>query len=85
MVTKSALSSLTTITGYTELKTKLTAYEVELRRDRDIQPGQALFSKSMKGGRKPYPLVRRVNQLRESLLAHATIVENPVIRFATVE
>jgi len=51
MVTKGALSSLTTITSYNELKVKLTAYEVELRRDRDIEPGQALFSKYTKGGR----------------------------------
>jgi len=48
---KGALSSLTTITSYNELSVRLTAYEVELRRDRDIEPGQALFSKYTKGGR----------------------------------
>ena len=51
MVTKSVLSSQTTIIGYTELKAKLTAYEVELRRKRDIEPDQALYSKSTKTGR----------------------------------
>jgi len=55
MVTKSVLSSQTTIIGYTELKAKLTAYEVELRLERDIEPGQALYSKSMKTGRFKKP------------------------------
>jgi len=50
MVTKSILSSQTLIKGYTELKAKLTAYEVELRRIRDIEPGQALYLKSTKTG-----------------------------------
>jgi len=50
MVTKSILSSQTTIIGYTELKAKLTAYEVELQRERDIEPGQGLYSKSTKTG-----------------------------------
>jgi len=50
MVTRSVLSSQTTIKGYTELKAKLTAYKVELRRERDIEPGQALYSKSTKTG-----------------------------------
>jgi len=51
MITKGALPSLTTITSYNKLKLKLTAEEVELRRDRDIEPGHGLFSKSTKGGR----------------------------------
>jgi len=51
MVRKRALFSLTTITSYNEMKVKLTVYEVELRRDRDIDPGHPLFSKYTKGGR----------------------------------
>ena len=51
MVTKSVLSSQTTIIGYTKLNAKLTTYEVELRRERDIEPGQALYAKSTKTGR----------------------------------
>jgi len=55
MVTKSVLSSQTTIICYTELKAKLTAYKVELRCERDIEPGQALYSKSTKTGRFQKP------------------------------
>jgi len=51
MATKGVLSSQTAIIGYTELKAKLTAYEVELRRKRDIEPGQVLYSKTTKTGR----------------------------------
>jgi len=46
IVIKSVLSSQTTIIGCPELKAKLTAYEVELRHEQDIAPGQALYSKS---------------------------------------
>jgi len=61
MVTKSVLSSQTTIIGYTELKAKLTAYEVELPCKRDIEPGQALYSKPTKTGRfqKPFNYLRK--------------------------
>jgi len=55
MVTKGFLSSQTTIIDYTELKAKLTAYEVELRHERDTEPGQALPSKSTKTGRFQKP------------------------------
>jgi len=55
MVTKSVLSSQTTIIGYTELKEKLTAYKVELRREQDLEPGQALYSKSTKTGQFQKP------------------------------
>jgi len=55
MVTKSVLSSQTTIIGYIEHKAKLTAYEVELQRERDIAPGQALYSKSTKTGQFQKP------------------------------
>ena len=47
MLTKSVLSSQMTIIGYTDLKAKLTAYEVELRRERDIEPGK-LFIQSLR-------------------------------------
>ena len=50
MVTKSILSSQRTIICYTELKARLTVYEVELRRVRDIKPGQAGYSKSRNTG-----------------------------------
>jgi len=50
MVTKSVLSSEISFTGYTELKAKLTAYQVELQHDGDIECGQAVYSKSVKIG-----------------------------------
>jgi len=55
MVTKSVLSSQTTMIGYTELQAKLTADEVELQLERDIEPGQALYSKSTKTGQFQKP------------------------------
>ena len=52
MITKAALPSLSTTTAYSQLQGMLKAFEVELRRERAVEPGQALFSKSgRKGGR----------------------------------